>query len=293
MNFLRKNQINMRFIFLAVLGVFIFNTGTHDLYAQKAKKNKVRLNVQYVKIMGGEVYFDIKASSKIKKKNVKVSNIELTLINELEDEEIVLGKTTTNMDGESRLILKSLNEIKSDSSNTFNILVSFKGNDSFKKAKKSISFKDAEIKAKLITKDSINYISATLTDSETSPIVDESLTVQVQRLFKPLGIGEEFNNTDEEGSILVPVEDGIPGIEGNLAIEVVLNESDDFGTVKTVVNAPIGTIIVDESTFDQRTMWSPRNKTPIFLLIFPNLLIFGIWGFIVYLILNLFKLSKS
>ncbi|MCK4562765.1 MAG: hypothetical protein KAT78_07650, partial [Flavobacteriaceae bacterium] len=137
-------------------------------------------------------------------------------------------------------------------------------------------------------------ITATLFDANTNnPIVDESLTVQVQRLFNPLPIGEEFNNTDDNGSILVPIENGIPGIEGNLAIEVVLNESDNYGTVKVIVNAPFGVPIVDESTFDQRTMWSPRNKTPIFLLIFPNLLIIGIWGFIIYLFINLFKLSKS
>ena len=292
--FMSKNQINIRFIFLYVFSVFILNTFSNSLYAQKVKQHKLRINVQYVKIMDGEVYFDIKASSKIKKKNIKVSNIELTLYNELEDDKIKLGKTTTNMNGESRFILKNFNEIRPDSSNTYNILVSFKGNDSYKKAKKRISFKDAIIDAKIITKDSINYITATLFDSKAkSPIVDESLTVQVQRLFNPLRIGKEFNNTDDEGSILVPIEEGIPGVDGNLALEVVLNESDDYGTVKAIVKAPIGKVIIDESTFDQRTMWSPRNKTPIFLLIFPNLLIFGIWGIIVYLFINLFKLSKS
>jgi len=286
--------MNSRLLLFVIISAFIFNIGSPDLYAQKAKKNKARLNVQYVKIMDGEIYFDIKASARIKKKTVKISGIEINIFNELEDERIDLGKTVTDMDGESRFVLKSLNEIKPDSSNTYNIVVSFKGNESFKKAKKSISFKDAIIEAKIITKDSVNYISAILTDTETkNPIVDESLTVQVQRLFKPLRIGEEFNNTDEDGTIMVPVEEGIPGIDGNLTFEVVLNESDDFGTVKAMVTGSIGVPIVDESTFDQRTMWSPRNKTPVFLLIFPNLLIIGIWGFIVYLILNLFKLSKS
>ena len=158
---------------------------------------------------------------------------------------------------------------------------------------KSIDFKDVDIKAKLITKDSINYITATLVDVITgSPLENESLGVQVQRLFQPLQI-EEFNITDENGTIIVPIENGIPGIDGNLNIEVLLSESDDYGTVKAVIIAPIGTLIVDESTFDDRTMWSPRNKTPLFLLIFPNLLIFGMWGYIIYLIANLFKIAKS
>ncbi len=294
MNFSRKNILNFRYTILLVLGVLIFNSASNSLYAQKTKKDRIRLNIQYVKIMDGEIYFDIKASARIKKKTVKISNINLILYNELEEEKIKLGETTTNTDGESRFFLKNINEIRSDSSNTYNILVSFKGNDLYKKAKKSIQFKNANIKAKIITKDSVNYISATLSDaSSKEPVADESLTVYIQRLFKPLRIGEEFNSTGDEGSILVPIDEGIPGVDGNLGIEVVLNESDDYGTVKAVVYAPIGVPIVDESTFDQRTMWSPRNKTPIFLLIFPNLLIFGIWGFILYLIFNLFKLSKS
>jgi len=287
-------HLNFHFIVLAILSVFVLNISSSHLYAQKAKKKKARLNIQYVKIMDGEIYFDIKASSRINKKTVKISDIEINIFNELEDESIDLGKTVTNMEGESRFKLKNLNLIKPDSSNTYNVLFTFKGNDSYKKAKRSISFKDVSIVAEIIVKDSLNYISATLIDTETdSPIADENLTVQVQRLFKPLRIGEEFNNTDDDGKIIVPIEHGIPGIDSNLTFEVVLNESDDYGTVKAMVTGQVGVAIVDESSYDQRTMWSPRNKTPIFLLIFPNLIIIGIWGIIVYLILNLFKLSKS
>jgi hypothetical protein len=243
--------------------------------------------------MNGEVSFDIKATSRVDRKNVNLSNIDISIHNVLDDESILLGKVTTNMNGERKFVIDNINAIQPDSSNIYNIKVSFKGNDDFKKASKTTSFKNADIIAKIITKDSINYITATLVDRSTDSIMEnEMLGVQVQRLFQPLQI-EEFNITDESGTILVPIEDGIPGIDGNLIIEVILNESDDFGTVKALVIAPIGTPIVDESTFDDRTMWSPRNKTPLFLLIFPNLLIFGMWGLIVYLITNLFKISKS
>jgi len=289
-----KNQLNFRYVFLTLLSVFLFTSLTQEIQAQDIKKNKVRLKADYVKIMDEEVYFDLKASSKIDKKNVDVANIELTISNEFDDEGIKLGSVTTNMNGESRFVIKDFNTLKLDSTNTFNIVVSFKGNDKFKRASKSINFRDALIKAELVTKDSINYITATLIDKNTdSVIVGESLNVQVQRLFMPFKIGEEFNSTDENGSIIVPIEDGIPGVDGNLTFEVVLNDSDDYGTVKALVKAPIGIPIVDESTFDQRTMWSPRSKTPIFILILPNVLTFGMWFIIIYLIIKLFKIAKS
>ena len=289
-----KNQLKFRFIFLALVSLSFLLVSFQNIYAQEVKKNKVRLKADYIKVIGGDSYFDIAATSKIKKQNIKVSNIDVIIYNELEDERVKIGSATTNMDGKSRFVLKDFNALQSDSTNFYNIKISFKGNDAFKKAKKSISFKNADIEAKIITKDSINYITARLTDASTNlPIIDESLTVQVQRLFRPLGIGEEFNNTDEDGTIIVPIEKGIPGVDGDLTFEVVLNDSDDYGTVKALFTTPLGTPIIDESTFNKRTLWSPRNKTPIFILIFTNVLIISIWCIFVYLIINLFKISKS
>ncbi len=289
-----KGPMNIRFIFLVLLGVFLSSTLLQNVHAQETKKNRVRLKAEYVKIMDDASYLEIKASSKVNKKNVDVSHIELSVSSETEDDEINLGTVSTNMHGKTRFVIKNLNDIQSDSTNTYNFNISFKGNDVFKKASKSISIKDATIKAGIITKDSINYISATLSDTvKDSLLTDELVDVQIQRLFRPLKIGKEFNSTDNTGTVIVPIEEGIPGVDGNLTLEVVLKDHDEYGTVKVLVNAPLGTPIVDESTFDERTLWSPRNKTPIFILIFTNILIFSIGGIILYLIINLFKINKS
>ena len=68
-----KNILNIRSFFVLVFSVCFLSTA----YAQKVKKNKVRLKVQYVKVMNEGVYFDIKAGAKVKKQNIAVSNIDL------------------------------------------------------------------------------------------------------------------------------------------------------------------------------------------------------------------------
>lgn len=289
-----KNCKKRNFVFLVIISVFFMFNGLQNINAQTTEKNKVRIKADYVKIMDSISYLDITAASRIEKQNVEVSNIELSVYNETEEDEIEIGSTITNSKGKSRFIIKDLNALIPDSTMTYTLNVSFKGNDAYKKASKSISFKNASISANITVKDSTNFISASLSDLSTnSPIEGESLTVQVQRLIKPLKIGEEFNNTDENGTILVLIEEGIPGVGGNLNIEVVLEDHDDFGTIKKIVHAPVGIPIVKESTYDDRTMWSPRNKTPWFILIFTNLLIFSVWGVIIYLVVNLFKINKS
>jgi hypothetical protein len=289
-----KNLIKSKFSYLKYVIIILFAFGIQNLNAQNADKNKVRLKANYVKIMNGPSYIDIEAGAKVDDQNIKVPNIDLTIYNELEEENVKLGNIKTNENGKARFILKDLKNILPDSSNTYTISIAFKGNDTYSRASKSISFKDVNINAQLEKNEGTNYLLATLIDPSTSlPLVDEPLTVQVKRIFKPLKIGGDFNNTDENGTIRVEVEKGIPAMNGNLTLEVVLNDSDDYGTVKALVNAPLGIPIVNESTYNQRTMWSPPNKTPMFLLIIANLLIIGVWITIILLINNLIKINKS
>lgn len=286
-----KRHLKYPRFLIAISCALMIVTSCPNSYAQEGKQNKVRLSLDYVKIMNGESYVNIKATAKIDNQNSEVPNITLGISNDFNDETNELGTATTDMDGTCKFVIKNLKTITPDSSNIYNILVTFKGNQEFARASKTLQFKDANLEAKLIKKDSINYITATLKDTSTDSVLsDQNLNVQVQRLFKPLRIGEEFNLTDENGTILVPIEEGIPGIDGNLVLEVVLKDNDEYGTVKVLVNAPVGTPIVDESTFNERTLWSPRNKTPIFILVFTGFLVLGIWGFIIYLITTLYKI---
>lgn len=288
------NSKHIDYLFLIFISAAFFSSAINKIYSQDDEKHRIRLKADYFKEMDGDNYVQIGAISKIDKETISVGNIELSIENEYYDDIIELGSVKTNMNGESKFLIKEFDQLKADSNNVYNLNIVFKGNDTFKRASKSISFKDAIIKANLITKDSINYVNSTLIDKATDSIIEgESLVVQVNRLFRPLIIGEPLNYTDETGSIMVPVEDGIPGVNGILTLEVVLKDNDDYGTVKKSFDAAIGVPIKDESTFDDRTMWSPRNKTPLLLLIIPNLLTFSLWGIIIFLIFNLYKIYRS
>ncbi len=289
-----KSSTIVRPAWIIYLGIFLLPIFFGNLTAQEVEKTAVRLKLDYTKVIDGQSYLDIKAIARIDGQMTDVPDISLEVYYEFEEEEFPLGTTKTNMDGKSRYLLPPLKEIKADSSNTYTLGISFNGNDLYKRASKTVEFKDAKIATTLFTKDSINYIQATLTDVFLEePIVDQSLRVQVKRLINPLRIGKEFNYTDEDGTIIVPVEYGIPGIDGQLILEVVYPDSDDYGTVKAVVEAPYGVPVVKDTSFNERTLWGPRGKTPYFILIFTIFLIVATWGPIVYLIRNLYKISKS
>lgn len=290
---MKHPQIEYRSTFLLLVCsvfTFFFISG---LNAQQ-KKERVRLNAEYVKVTGKEHYLDIKASARIDRQTVAVSGIDLTVSKVLDDEETEIGKTKTNAEGVARFVIKDFASLQPDSSDVYNLIVIFDGNDTFKKGSRDVTFRDATIVTELIERDSLNFISARITDTALdSALTETDLTVQVERLFRPWKIGDDFYSTDDEGHIEVQIPEGIPGVDGVLNLEVVLKESDDYGTVKTVLKAPVGEVIIEESTFDQRTMWSPRGKTPIVLLAITYSFIFIVWGIFLYLIINLFRIVKS
>ena len=289
-----KNLLNKPISAFVLIISMVFALFLSSEMVAQQKKERVRLNADYFKVTGKQHYLDIKASARIDRQTVPVSNIDLIVAMVLDDEESEIGRTKTNSQGTARFVIDDFSALKPDSTDVFNLIVIFDGDDTFKKASRDITFRDATIVTELVERDSLNFISARITDTALdSALTETDLNVQVERLFRPWKIGEDYYTTDEDGNIEVEIPEGIPGVNGVLNLEVVLKESDDYGTVKTVMSAPVGDVIVDESTFDQRTMWSPRGKTPIVLLVVTYSFIIIVWGIFLYLAYNLFRIVKS
>ena len=257
------------------------------------KKERLRVRAVYTKIMEGPVHLDLSTSARIDRANVDVPNIPLEIYYEVDGEEFPLSEVQTGADGSVRYTLESLDEIQPDSTGRYILGASFGGNDSFSRASRSVEFRDAAISARLEQRDSLNYIVATLSDVALDSVVADALIkVQVKRMFKPLRISEDLLMTDADGDILVEIPSDIPGKEGVLDIEVLIEDNETYGTVKAELQAPVGTPIVVESTWDQRALWARGSKAPVFVLVFTGVLVLGSWGIIAYLIVNLFKIAK-
>jgi hypothetical protein len=267
---------------------------TSPLFGQDSK-NKVRLSVSYTGIMPNESFLTITGRYRGEEGFEPASSLEYEISKILgEDSLVIVGRTKSDAAGQAIFKLAGLSPRDADSTGVYQYRVSSLEHPDYQEVERSIAFKKARLEASVDSEEDVNSLSARLVDTSTGePITELPLKVQVERLFRPMRIGEEFYMTDEDGAISVAVPPGIPGLDGNLTLEVVLSDNDDYGTVKALIEAPIGTPVEDQSTFDERTMWSPPSKTPLFLLIFPNLIIIGIWGTILYLILNLYKIYRS
>jgi 5-hydroxyisourate hydrolase-like protein (transthyretin family) len=259
----------------------------------QGEKIRARVSVQYNKTMGVESFISISAKYKGENGIEPAPGLAFHVYQKsLEDSLLYLGQTTTNANGTAKFALNK-SQKPGSGQNSLPFIIKIENDPKFSDAEIGLTISDANLEAVLETVDSVNQITATLIDATGQPVAGQPLRVQLQRMFGPLSIGEESYETDENGTITVSLEEPMPGINGVLTFEVVLNESDEYGTVKAIIDAPIGIPITDHSTFDKRTMWSAPSKTPYYLLIFPNLIILGVWVPILMLIINLFRISRA
>ncbi|AFL83928.1 hypothetical protein Belba_1301 [Belliella baltica DSM 15883] len=278
--------------FKASFFVLLLLVASFSAYSQD-EKYRARVSLEHVKVMNGEAYIDISAKYKGEDGFETATDLEFNVYRLMnEDSLMYLGQARTNDAGRAKFFLKDTMK-HSDTTGIYTYTVAIEDNDRFRDTDQSISFSEAGLSVDITMVDSVYYMSAILTDAAGNPLQGEFLKVGLIRLYGSLPIGEDNYETDENGSILVPIEERMPGLGGELTFEVVLKESEAYGTIRAAISAPIGIPIVDESTFDERTMWSPRVKTPYYLLIFPNLIIFGVWIPIVFLIFNLYRILKS
>lgn len=151
--------------------------------------------------------------------------------------------------------------------------------------------KVAKIEFAFVKNDSLNVCNLLVT-SEGKPAPDVSVKVYVKRLFGLLPIGDDVT-TDENGAASVEFPRDLPGDEkNNLEVVAKIEDDDNFGTVesKSTINWGVPKKLVGD--IHERSLSASRSHAPIYFIVASNLIIFGIWGTLLYVVLQVFKIKK-
>lgn len=133
-------------------------------------------------------------------------------------------------------------------------------------------------------------------NDEWVPAPEVEMWVGFRRLGGILSAGDdETYTTDENGMVIVEVaKENLPGDKkGNLILAASINNNDEFGNLLIEKIVPWGTVVTTNTQFfNQRTLWSHGNKAPYWLLFTAYAIILGVWGTLIYLVIQLFKIRK-
>lgn len=150
---------------------------------------------------------------------------------------------------------------------------------------------EASLKIDYVTEDSVNYCVVHATSSDTS-ISGVEVKLYVKRLFSLLPIGDGVT-TDEEGNAKFEFPSDIPAdINGKIEVIAKVEDDENYGSaeVHSASSWCVPRKKIDEL---ERSLSGSREKAPIYFIVVSNLLLIGIWGTIIYVVLQLFKIRKS
>lgn len=133
-------------------------------------------------------------------------------------------------------------------------------------------------------------------NDEWVPAKDVEMKVGVERSGGILSAGdEETYTTDSTGTVsVVYKKDSLPGDQhGNFVLVAKVEDNDQYGNLLVEKTVPWGVVSKPENNFfDQRTLWSTRLRTPVWLLFMAYSIIIVVWGTIIYLVLQIVKIKK-
>jgi hypothetical protein len=288
-----------KFYFLIVLLSFL--SGSYGATAQEkeeAENTRKIVSLRYFNNSNQNQYLLLAASTKNSKGVLPQINKFFTFYINSNDPANLIGTISTNSAGKAKVFIPpSLKTIWDASSHHIFMAIADEGTDD--EQSQEIEIIKSKISIDTINEDGVRSITAKvlkLEDDNWIPAPDIEMKIGIKRLGGILTGGEELTyTTDSSGSVIVQLnKDRSPGDEkGNLILAAKVEDNDELGNlyIETTANWGIP-LIADKKFFEQRTLWSTRFRTPFWLLGIAYTIIFGVWGTLIYLIFQIFKIKK-
>jgi len=259
-------------------------------------KGKVRLDINYFQIDNGLPTLNTLVRTRIDRRYEPVEGVDVKYyLNEI-DENSFLGSTLTDPDGRAIFQLSESFKPIWDTTNVFTFYAVLVDDPNYEDADDDVEVSKARMTMELLEDEGKQLkvvVNKYLEDGSLEPATEVSLIIKVKRTFGFLKIGDDSYETDDNGEVVVDFPDDIPGgMTGELTIIASIDDNDDFGNLQIKDTAKWGTQIANEDFFAERSLWAKRDRAPYWLLIFPNLIIIGIWGTLIYLVYLIFRIKR-
>ena len=152
--------------------------------------------------------------------------------------------------------------------------------------------KEAKLTLTFAKVDSQNVCKALVT-SEDKPVKEVSVKLFVHRLFGLLPIGDAVS-TDENGISSFNFPKDIPAeSNGKLTVIAKVEDDDNFGSFETKQDVDLGVIkAISTSENTERSISASRERAPIYFMVTSDLIILGIWGTLIYIVFQVFKIKR-
>lgn len=236
------------------------------------------------------------AKTKVGRRFEALDGVVINMFFMTESPDGFIGSVKTNKEGTAWMVLPDEIKAKIASLSQFKFIASVTSNTHYDDERSEILVTRSRIELSLKEVDSVRTVEAkvlALQEGQWVDVQDVEVKLFVKRLFSDLPIGDDSYTTNDGGIAATEFNMHIPGDAlGYLTIGAKIDDNETYGTISTTKVIRWGVPLKADNSFSKRTLFATRDKTPIWLLIFPNIIIATVWGFIFYTLYLIRRIRK-
>lgn len=284
---------------LFIIILFLFGTAISNINAQDSVTSTPVLSVRYFLPENKIPYVEVSTKKKSGKKLEPIKSIPVNVYFNEATENNLLGKIATDINGKGRVALPASFKATWDSLTEFKFIAVSDSSGGVESLSFDVTIKKAILVMDATSSEGTRTVTAQLKEkkgNEWVPVKDIEMKVGVNRMGGILSAGDEETYTaDSTGTVTAEFKkDSLPGDQqGNIVLVAKVEDNDAYGNLLVEKIVPWGIAFTPEKNFfDQRTLWSTRYRTPYWLLFMAYSIVIGVWGTIIFLVLQIIKIKK-
>lgn len=260
---------------------------------EQVEKIPARMSLRYFKKADGSESVKVSVWYKEGKKNIPVERAVVNLYLDEVSREGMMTNVITNEDGEGVFLLTDRFYKRAEGKYEYTFIARMMSEELYEPTEEEITVKKCEIVLTVSDEDSSITVVLNQVAGKDSiiPVPDAEVKIGIKRSFSVLPIGDPIT-TDEDGSGTVTCPGNVPGDSlGNLVIVAKIEDHDEFGNYEVQKPVTWG-VPAKQAAIEGRTLWAPGNNAPLPLVTASLTIVFGIWGVLIYLMVQLYRIKK-
>ena len=263
--------------------------------AQDSLKGDLNMTVGYVLENNQVPYVLAHVQTKVNRRFRPVTGIPIKLYLNSDSAANLVGQLLTDDQGKAASTIPGALAATWGKTDKHRFVAVFTGDEKFNPARAEATVSRAKIQIDTLPDKKIAVQIFEKKDSSWIPAKGVDVSISVKRFGANLNVNETATfSTDSTGTVTADFKrNNIPGDKnGNIIIVARVDDNDQYGSLVLEKALPWGAPFVYKDDFQKRSLYATRNKAPIWLLFMSYFMAISVWGVLLWLIRNLFRIRK-
>ena len=263
------------------------------------EKPELLLNLKHFTENNSLQYLKVQVQLKANNKLQPVKDAAVQLYLDSASATNLIGKIKTDEAGAAQTIIPSGLKNLWSSSPDHKFIAIAKPNPKDEETTTELEIAKSKIEIDTLNADATRSVTAkvfSFNNGEWIPAKGVEVKIGVERLGGSLKIGDdETYTTDSLGEVTGEFKlDSLPAndAKGNIVLVAKVEDNDQFGNLSIEKTVPWGKYYQHVSTFGHRSLSAARFRAPLWLLFMAYSIVASVWGVIIYLIIQVFRMKK-